>query len=174
MKRIIMIIMCVSVFSSYCNFTYAEEKADGYYWESLNENIKSIFMSGYLSGYNTGNAFGVTNGASWLYDYFFGDFVDKEIANKSKNCSNIIKASGDYIKAFPGAYFVSAIKKDNFKEPVEYYVRELDSFYKTYPLCRRNNLNETLFTISQVWVKSGKLSYKDLGESCLKTSKSDE
>ena len=63
-----------------------------------------------------------------------------------------------------------------FPESIEYYVREIDSFLKTYPLCRRKSLVELLFKLSAVWLQpeiapKPKPSYKDIGESCLNPDK---
>jgi hypothetical protein len=63
-----------------------------------------------------------------------------------------------------------------FSESSDYYIREIDSFLKTYPLCRRKPIYELLFQLSYVWLPpeiapKPKPSYKDIGERCLELAK---
>ena len=48
-------------------------------------------------------------------------------------------------------------------------VRDVDSFYQTFPLCRRRDLFSMLSDLKEVW--DGEKSYKEIGDECLKGPK---
>ena len=59
-----------------------------------------------------------------------------------------------------------------FKKDYDFYFRELISFYKTYPLCKRHRLDTLLLEFAQYWSgESDKKTYKEIGESCLSLEK---
>ena len=67
------------------------------------------------------------------------------------------------------------IYKYVFNENPRFYVREVDSFLETYPLCKRMELTGLLLQLVHVWDKDNPhlkdkyapASYKEIGESCL-------
>ncbi len=85
-----------------------------------------------------------------------------------------------FLEGFEDGYISACAKATLSVEPVmhgfpkktnpEYYVREIDSFLKTYPLCRRENIWTLFLQLSQVWFYHD-LSYEDIGKKCLQPDK---
>jgi|GEM_PF-2010262 hypothetical protein len=171
MRRLIPIVLCAILLSLYCSLGHAEDKANGYLWESMNDTTKTFFMSGFLAGYNTGYATGTGHGAAKVYNGIFDEFIPKIIAEQSRKCSDLIIANKKSAEGLVAMTFIGSVTKENFKESVDYYVWELNSFYKTYPLCRGRDLRMTLLAMTQIWMEGGALSYKKAGEGCLEKDK---
>lgn len=74
-------------------------------------------------------------------------------ASLDKNRETILKAAAKYAR-------------NSLDKSVEYYVAEVDSFYKQYPLCKGKDLTEMLTDISLVWLTLR--NYQDVGEECSK------
>ena len=51
-----------------------------------------------------------------------------------------------------------------------FYLKELDGFYKTYPLCKKRKFNTVLLDIIKIWGNQGGTrrsgAYKTIGETC--------
>jgi hypothetical protein len=51
----------------------------------------------------------------------------------------------------------------------DFYWKEVDSFYQTFPLCKRLALPAMLAELAKVW--RGQRSYKEMGDACLELPK---
>ncbi len=125
---------------------------DGYAWERLgNDEVektihaREIMIKFYLDGFVTG--------------YMSACIDVKDFAKSTKQFSALNR-------------FCQKIgREESFPKDPQYYVREIDSFLKTYPLCRRQSVSTLFLELSQVWFHRDKLSYEDVGKTCLKLDK---
>lgn len=141
------------------------DELDGYLWERMDVSHKTLLMAGYVSGFWHGTVygtdFGVNTSSSYLKDisktrvYGVRKFKDYSRCGASldKNRETILKAAAKYAR-------------NSLDKSVEYYVAEVDSFYKQYPLCKGKDLTEMLTDISLVWLTLR--NYQDVGEECSK------
>ena len=76
-----------------------------------------------------------------------------------------------YIDGYTSGYLFGAGKEKNLsrvdftKHPLIHYVREIDSFYDAYPLCRGKELSDTMLGLVWVWTIPG-TEYRYIGEEC--------
>jgi hypothetical protein len=114
------------------------EGLDGYAWTKAPESTKVFLMYGYLTGFSTGESYGMSLSKA------------KPIGppEDDKWETNM------YIKFY------------DFKKSPEYYSKEVNSFYQTYPLCKSKQFPEMIFNLLMVWKDNSKISYKHIGESC--------
>jgi hypothetical protein len=162
---IIKIIVILSIMVMSLAETAFGDELDGYVWERMDESYKILLMGGYVYGFRHGTVygadFGVTTVSRFLKDlsassvYGIRIYKDYSMCGTSidKNRETVLKAAASYAKK-------------SLHKPIEYYVEDVDSFYKQYPLCRKKYLFDMLTEISLVWLNIS--TYKDIGEGCSK------
>ncbi|MBU4321237.1 MAG: hypothetical protein L6246_02550 [Thermodesulfovibrionales bacterium] len=155
------------------------EEIDGYFWETLPGELKSAYIRGFIVGYNAGFSQGVLKGS---IEYMSNlDKKSKEVLNLAyktpQACIEFYEERMKQIKKDLAKGFLGSPADINrITETVKFYINEVDSFYKTYPLCRRENLDIMFGKIVLIWDKKGifggvPYSYKELGEKCLQFNK---
>ncbi len=156
----ILLIMALSV----PEITFGDE-LNGYLWERMDESYKYLLVVGYVNGFWHGTVygadFGVNTTSRYLKDlsatsvYGVRKFKEYSMCGTSidKNREKFLKAAAKYAK-------------NSLNKPIEYYVADVDSFYKQYPLCKGKDIMEMLTDISLAWLRIR--TYKDIGEECSK------
>ncbi len=173
------IVYIVAIFFIFSVNCFAENKEfDGYAWEELGkvqsgEIIKTLIMWGYLNGY-----------AAYTIGYLDSAQTENDILQSNENlvpqnCKNIYKSHKEMILK------EAKLKADGaLSEIIEFvsgkpgfYVKEIDSFYQTYPTCKSKYLGTLLWELAKVWGKTidykvGRIpTYKDVGERCSTSTK---
>jgi hypothetical protein len=135
---------------------------DGYSWEQL-EELKLVLLAGFIQGYNHGQLKGIQN-VSRIGFGGIGKFKDLLCANpESPECDKYKLIAQQSALELLDLGRQLAHKKG---ETVQNLIKDVDSFYQTFPLCRRRNLFSTLSDLREVW--DGEKSYKEIGDECLK------
>jgi len=139
----------------------AEEKADGYFWNRLDEYEKAHFFAGFLTGHRNGEYEGLIAG------HFKGLAMAIDLIEGNMN----IKVDGA-VRQKMMIRMRNAIMNDeisistyNAPGPLQ-AAHELDAFYKTYPLCKSRQLDLMLSEFIKVWSIEDKKTYKAIGEKC--------
>jgi len=172
MKKIILLIFILS----FPFHAIAEEKnIDGYMWESLegNDMYKEIFIAGYMHGYNAGYKYGGSISSIKVFDMIFGNLTEKKGDYKVSNqCIIENKVAKEDLGQTIGASFIypNFIGTNRLEKSATFYKNELDSFFKTFPLCKKKELLVLLADLSIVWGKEKNFTYtyKEIADSCLK------
>lgn len=174
-KLVFVLILLSSITLGYC---YSETKFDGYLWEEMDnkypvelvKGTKLFFIKGYLLGIKTGRMDGYVDGfysgAKYTYDEFEKLILKqyKKPLNEPEGLTSFLQKRNAGLKVI-----AEAVKElDLMNESAEYYLKELDSFLKTYPMCKREEMFALLGRLSGVWSKKSAVTYKDIGEECLK------
>jgi len=141
------------------------DELNGYLWDRMDESYKFLLMVGYINGFWLGTVhgadFGVNTASKFLKDLsnssVYGVRIFKDYwkcgTNIDKNRETILNAAVKYAR-------------NSLNQSIEYYVDDVDSFYKQYPLCKGKDFMEMLADISLVWLNIR--TYKDIGEECSK------
>jgi len=139
------------------------DELNGYLWERMDASGKILFMAGYVGGFRHGTVYGAdyaVNAASgYLKDigntrvYGVRKFQEytKCGASIDRNREVMLKAAARYAR-------------NSLDKPIEYYVAEVDRFYREYPLCKGKDLPAMLTDISLVWLRMR--GYADVGGEC--------
>ena len=148
MRKIFLITMIIIFCSSYV----IAEDLDGYYWERNMDNLeKTVILSGFLSGFSFGFLEGQIEGIKRS-----AETLDVKSMSEDKRLKMLVMSST----------IISSFNEPMFNEDMQYYVRELDSFLSTFPLCKRILLAHLFQNLTHVW--RGEKDYKTIGEECLK------
>src|SRR4030042_2193054 len=145
---------------------------DGYMWENTPFDLKGLIVAGYVSGYKNGTMAGILYGIGNVINITsnVGEKVEeRQTAKDFSTCTKIIKKSEESL--IKSSLILTHVFEDS-REP-KYYVNEVDSFLKTYPLCRRKEVFSMLLPqLAIVWFPIGEktLTYKDIGEECSNTN----
>lgn len=140
------LILCLTLIAPVCG---EEDRADGYFWEQLGERNKGFFMLGFVAGHDTG---------------FFNGLIH---ANKRED----LKGEDLKLKAAELAYNILQYRRAEEDRTSSWYIREVDAFLQTYPLCKKQDLKLTLDSLTWIWFKmpnAKQLTYKEVGEGCSK------
>lgn len=117
---------------------------DGYVWEKATEDERVLVIGGFMWGYNGG---------------FMGGILASDRILKNSNMeATPLKELLDRAKA-----------KDALDKSVDFYINEVDSFLKTYPLCRRQAMSTTLSLLAlAAWNQETRLqdAYEIVGKWC--------
>ena len=150
------------------NLSNGEDIIDGYAWEKLPETLKVIIVKSYIDGYSVGKLLGAADGATQTVEVLKVNINSDIFSDKDKEH---FRFTVSFIEKNYSASIMKTYSNINkLDKSIEYYVREMDSFLKTYPLCKRNNLFSGLLpSLTLVWEGSIK-SYKEKGENCLKSN----
>lgn len=156
-----------------CSTVYADnEKFNGYYWENVSYEEKLLLLTGYLSGYQSGLTLGIVDGVNSAYKTtktIAEEIRDQKISRDFETCSKLIKNNVNIILK---SSFANKKELLSDTREVTYYINEIDSFLKTYPLCKRKDVLYELFPqLTMVWLQTGTttITYKDIGEECSKS-----
>lgn len=163
MKRIVLLLMAGLVLTV-PSYSLADEtiKFDGYMWEELPLDLRTLYLTGYLSGFSYGSVSGSVNSLTGL------------------KSSIISFESEQYFKKIEGLYKMelaaSLFRVDlMFEKNTDFYIKEIESFYKTYPLCKSLHFDVLLTKLADIWrnknIIKGRVTYKDVGEECLNPNK---
>lgn len=152
---------------------------DGYFWETLPREMKAAYIRGFIVGYNAGFPEGELKGGIEHMSNL--DKKSKEVLNLAyktpQACIEFYEERMKQIKKdLAKGFLESPVDINRITGTAEFYINEVDSFYKTYPLCRRENLDIMLGKFAMIWDKKGifgrvPYSYKELGEKCLQFNK---
>lgn len=160
------------------NFSYADEY-DGYYWENMDNNeygrlTKPIIIGSYIQGFEPGRFAGLSDFALESAGIVNEEFVrliatDKEAMQHKKMLQKLLNAIKKRMRDQHQSLALNFSFGGNHSN--EYYVREFDSFLKTYPLCRREPVFNLLAQIVLIWSvgdmgRTYGTTYKTIGESC--------
>lgn len=156
------------------SLVFGDEGFDGYTWEELTFDNKAIVLSGFLHGFMFGEVAGKRDGRisvikemdkmnlGWTKTEF------EEEAKKSNKEATEIKAKIQIVRLNVLEQLIrNGTKFDQLKDDVGYYVKETDSFLKTFPLCKRRNMFELFSNLINVWLNDSSSSYKKVGDACL-------
>ena len=156
------------------SLVFGDEGFDGYTWEEAPFEIKTIVLSGFLHGFMFGEVDGTRKGMmsvikemnkmnlSWTKSEF------EEEAKKSNKEATEVKARIQMVRLIVLKKLIKGDTKFNqLKDDVDYYVKETDSFLKTFPLCKRRNMFELFSDLIHVWLNDSSSSYKKVGDACL-------
>lgn len=131
----------------------------GYDWELKDKRDKKAFVNGYMMGYRYGIVSGKMEGSLFLIENFkLDELQEKQI---------IVK-----MKLLKDAEAIDKQRRDDLsrlgKDP-EYYLKEIESFYQTFPLCKGKSFLRILFQLTSVWDEKSiiKKTYEDVGKECL-------
>lgn len=150
MKKIIFIFIMILFFApmAFAEDVRTEEKSfNGYEWKKFPEAVKAAYVSGYLQGYLSGFA-----KQAFEIKHFLSKYGDKKCSEKIENMIKNMEYEGI-----------------SFEQDFSYYVREVDSFYQIYPLCKRMDFEKLMALLVEVWIldEQNYLTYKEIGERCL-------
>lgn len=119
-----------------------EDALNGYLWEQTSEKIKIPLMAGFIHGHDAGFVYA--------------------LANSNMSEVELLLIFLRYRKK--GGKTSSYNTKD--------YVKEVDAFLQTYPLCKKNNVMDTIGLLAMVWWSEESdikhRTYKEVGEGCSK------
>lgn len=127
--------------------------------------IKQTFITAYVMGHNSGWQYGMIDGiGAWAETL---DKMEKQGVIKKETAHLFVKDSARYL-----------IEKgtSDLQEAPQFYMREIDSFLATYPLCKRREIKELFHSLSQVWSRNKsaaipKATYESFGKSCSEINK---
>jgi len=143
------------------------DELNGYLWDRMDGTHKILLMAGYVNGFWHGTVygadFGVNTSSKYLKDLSSSSVYGVRIFKDYSMCGTSIDKNREIILKAAAKYSRNSLNKS-----IEYYVDEVDSFYKQYPLCKGKDLMTMLTDISLVWLRIR--SYKDIGEECSKNS----
>ena len=141
------------------------DELDGYIWARMDESNKNLLMAGYINGFWLGTVhgadFGVNTASKYLKDLSSSSVYGVKLFKDYWKCGTNIDNNRESILNAAGKY-----AKNSLNQSAGYYVDDVDSFYKQYPLCRGKDFMEMLANISLVWLNIR--TYKDIGEECSK------
>lgn len=165
------IALLMAIFS--CSVVCAEDEiANGYTWEEAPFVFKVLIMNSYIAGYKAGTMMAVPTVFSEISKFTAAvgesDIMKKDNAKLAKDYMACNKLINDSHTALMQVIF-GDLHTFDYKNEGEYYVREVDSFLKTYPLCKRKSvMPELLLLMTNVWFNLGevKSTYKSIGEEC--------
>ena len=150
----------------------AREEFDGFFWEKIGENpeygeiVKTAYINGLTAGYNNGFMFGHIWGHA-LGERAIITVVEREVGTSKGVAEAVVKAKAEAETQELKRWSISPTQKGRFTEgTISYYVRELDSFLKTYPLCRRYRIDVLITSLLRVWDKERTSTYREIGEKC--------
>ena len=141
-------------------------RLDGYWWEKVSPGLKPVMVASYMAGYESGHIGGELSSAVKTVEVMKEE-VDRIVKTDKKTVKykETLTALQDSVVAKISANLDSY--KALFGEAPDHYVAELESFYKTYPLCKGRHVRIMMFQLCAVWKAGSKLSYKEVGETCL-------
>ncbi len=134
----------------------------GYEWQKYSNEWKTLFIAGFLVGYNSGQIDGRLK--------ILGDVKDTFTASgkKCKLCVEDFNFKMMIITQIP----LVTIFDENKHKNIGYYKNEIDSFFTTYPLCKGKDFRFILGQLAKVWTNKDflkkPLTYEKVGEDCLK------
>jgi len=149
-------------FSQTC---FAQEGLTGHTWRRSSRNDKTVLVRGFLMGYMLG--YGKGNLIGFAETYAWATLICKD--EKGNPCISINRATVKEVMK----EVQTVSKEPKVLEVLEYsfghYVKELDSFYEAFPLCRGETLDFTLAKLAAMWLgiaEDSENSYNKIGSAC--------
>lgn len=141
------------------------DELNGYLWERMDESYKYFIMVGYVNGFWHGTVYGADFGVNatsrHLKDLGATSVYGVRKFKEYSMCGATIDKNREIILRSAARY-----AKNSLNNPIDYYVREVDSFYQHYPSCKGRDLMDMLTDVSLSWLRIR--TYKDIGEECSK------
>jgi hypothetical protein len=139
------------------------DELDGYLWERMDATHKILLMAGYVNGFWHGTVygadFGVNTSSKYLKDLSGSSVYGVRIFKDYAMCGTRLDKNREIVLKDAAKY-----ARKSLNESIDYYVAEVDSFYRKYPLCKAKDLMAMLTDISLAWLRIR--SYQDIGEEC--------
>lgn len=142
---------------------------DGHFWEEMSKESpptsKLATITSYMEGYTQGKLKGVQHALKITRAEFKDKLCPKPDA---PGCTAYKSADAQAIfKVFLGPQLEA--DKVLSSRPYIFYLKEVDGFFQTFPLCKRLGIFDVLSDLVEVW--EGKKSYKEIGDKCLESPK---
>jgi hypothetical protein len=160
-KRLLTVAFLILLFSP--SKAPAAESLNGHDWKELSPNTRAVYMLGFIGGYINGRMQGImqegiSEGLRWV-----GEELCK--GKQESVCAKLRDVNAGKSK-MSGLRFTVI----GFKESIGYYVKELDAFYETFPMCRGKRVSYILDQLVKVWAspKIEDTSYEKVGTECVK------
>jgi len=129
MHRLIAAALATLIVIEFSQTCFAEDALTGHTWRTTPVSIKTLYISGFWSGFLVGRSEGIVKGIATTY-YGILKFVCTN--EKDTACSNFKKVTPEDA----WKYATDSIRQKETFESTNYYVKEVDSFYEAFPLCR--------------------------------------
>jgi len=144
---------------------FAQTSLDGYFWDKSGDIFKPVILASFLGGFRQGKIRGIMDTMEAISDVLSRYPPDKEeTQEKETKALDMLFA---LLKVTREALHTDVLKDSG--RNIEFYRKEVDAFYQTFPLCRRRNIFLMLSDLLAVW--EGKKSYKETGDQCLESPK---
>jgi hypothetical protein len=159
------LIFTVLIFFITSSTAFAEDVFNGYNWQELPLKSKRAYIMGFMSGYEAGVITAVPATILNSQNIFESTLESKdEELKKIIGCKDFITNNINSFTTLTPIF----ISITNDKHDADYYINETDHFLKTYPLCKRININTLLMQLSFVWfnIYDDETTYKQLGDDC--------
>ena len=143
---------------------------NGHMWQELPEAVQHIFLKAYFEGYSWGYASGEIKAFSEGQKEILEFIKNKKICVVNNLEIEMYSDLGLYKKALHGIDNIGKIGKTT--KDVDFYKKEIDAFYQTFPLCKSQNflhmMKEFLTVWDEIWIdENSRTSYKEIGNKCL-------
>lgn len=138
----------------------AQESMTGHTWREFPDSMKLVYIKAYADGYSLGYATGALRGFERTVTWAKRKSCDES----DVTCQQLRNTPSDVGKEVfgPGSL---AVEFGGYS-PI-HFVREIDSFYDAYPLCRGEDLSSTVMGFIFIWTKpSGARGYQEMGAKC--------
>jgi hypothetical protein len=160
MAKIIYILLIIA---SFFPSSVLGDELDGFAWEKMDQTDRTLLLTGYVNGFRLGTVHGADFGVETSAKYL------KELSNSSVYGVRLFKdywKCGTTIDKNRATILDAAARygKNSFSQPVAYYIKEVNSFYKEHPTCKERDLLEMLRDISLVWLEIR--SYEEIAKEC--------
>jgi hypothetical protein len=163
MRRLIAAALATLIMIEFSQTCFAAEST-GHAWRTLPKDTKTAYVRGFLPGFLAGRSQGYLTGFTATY-FWAAILVCKN--EKDNACINFRKVTPS--EAMKEVEELLNEKEKEFESSTDYYVKEIDSFYEAFPLCRGQMLEITLAKLTTMWLgiaNSSEDSYNKIGSAC--------
>ena len=187
MRRLIAAALVTFIAIEFSQTSFAQESLTGHTWRSWQPMVKIVFIRAFAWGFFAGRLQGYRNGAADAYIAAETLICDKQLAWKKRTledivqelrqptvketqqeldaCINFRKHKSEVVEELE----TRSTKYKDLQSSWDYYVKEVDSFYEAFPLCRGRMLESTLSKLTPIWFGiaiSSEDSYNKIGSAC--------
>ena len=173
MKVITVIILTLSPVLAFAQTDFDGRMFDGYMWEELGKdesltNLRTSLIAGFLQGFDYGYMAGYVKGVNASKRIMLDELAKAPGKLKQREaCKALVsKADSQSSSRIRQGIIDTVSIRFGPKEKVEAYSKDVDSFLKTYPLCRKQDIFAILDNLTRVWEQTD--TYKNVGEKCSK------
>ena len=164
MCRLLVAALATLIVMEFSQTSFAQEGLTGHTWRKFPQNMKTVYIRGFLPGFLAGNAQGHLHGL--VETYMWAEMLmcksEKDIACINFRKLTVSEARKEIEETISKKY--KYLESSN-----DYYVKEIDSFYEAFSLCRGQMLEITLAKLTSIWVgiaDSWEDSYNKIGSAC--------